>query len=299
LHPQLSICFLTQFDSLAQSLRQHLGDKRYALIEFRSETEFLDFVIREKRQIDCLILQASSNLDLLLKQLKQQAVLLPAVILDADVSMTAVAVAEADERVAHAVSSATVSYHQATVRFSDAQIDQIEHLIDRAIDDFLALSLPEQDAGSEAVFDPLTALTAHNSLKLQQKRLAEKLKERLGYLGVYYKRNPQNFYRHMTQSQQQELLRQLKAEYREIVLRYFSDDFKLNERIDNFVNIAFFADISVPQIVEIHMDLIDEFSKQLKLEGRSDEVLLDYRLTLIDAVAHLCEMYRRSIPRES
>jgi circadian clock protein KaiA len=25
---------------------------------------------------------------------------------------------------------------------------------------------------------------------------------------------------------------------------------------------------------------------------------LDYRLTLIDTIAHLCEMYRRSIPRE-
>jgi circadian clock protein KaiA len=27
-------------------------------------------------------------------------------------------------------------------------------------------------------------------------------------------------------------------------------------------------------------------------------VLLDYRLTLIDSLAHLCEMYRRSVPRE-
>lgn len=50
----------------------------------------------------------------------------------------------------------------------------------------------------------------------------------------------------------------------------------------------------MPQIIEIHMELIDEFSKQLKLEGRSDEVLLDYRLTLIDILAHLCETYRSS-----
>jgi circadian clock protein KaiA len=46
------------------------------------------------------------------------------------------------------------------------------------------------------------------------------------------------------------------------------------------------------------MELMDEFSNQLKLEGRSEDVLLDYRLTLIDIIAHLCEMYRRSIPRE-
>ncbi|MGK7898848.1 MAG: circadian clock protein KaiA, partial [Xenococcus sp. (in: cyanobacteria)] len=48
----------------------------------------------------------------------------------------------------------------------------------------------------------------------------------------------------------------------------------------------------------IHMELMDEFSQQLKLEGRSEEILLDYRLALIDIVAHLCEMYRRSIPRK-
>ena len=46
------------------------------------------------------------------------------------------------------------------------------------------------------------------------------------------------------------------------------------------------------------MELIDEFAQQLKLEGRNEEILLDYRLTLIDTIAHLCEMYRRSIPRE-
>ena len=46
------------------------------------------------------------------------------------------------------------------------------------------------------------------------------------------------------------------------------------------------------------MELMDEFAQQLKLEGRNEDILLDYRLALIDIVAHLCEMYRRSIPRE-
>lgn len=66
-------------------------------------------------------------------------------------------------------------------------------------------------------------------------------------------------------------------------------------KIDKFINAVFCANIPVPQIIEIHMELIDEFSKQLKLEGRSDETLLDYRLTLIDILAHLCELYRRSL----
>ena len=128
--------------------------------------------------------------------------------------------------------------------------------------------------------------------------LSLKLKARLGYLGVYYKRKSEHFWRNLSDKERQKLLIQLQAEYRDIVLCYFTGDEVLNQDIDSFVNRAFFADISVPQIVEIHMELMDEFANQLKLEGRSEEVLLDYRLTLIDIIAHLCEMYRRSIPRE-
>nr|WP_228035183.1 circadian clock protein KaiA [Oculatella sp. LEGE 06141] len=252
--------------------------------------------MKEKRQIDCLLLEYDADLVSLLKQLKQSAVFLPAAILDSGAPSAANpnSGAKAAARSESALTAATL-YHGATLHLPAIQLGQIDRLIHKAIDDFLNLS-PTDPA--EAV-DPLKALATHNSLMQQQRRLAEKLEERLGYLGVYYKRNPQNFFRHLTQSQKQELLRQLKADYRDIVLHYFSNDPKLNERIDNFVNMAFFADISVPQLVEIHMELIDEFAKQLKLEGRSDEVLLDYRLTLIDTIAHLCEMYRRSIPRET
>ena len=87
-------------------------------------------------------------------------------------------------------------------------------------------------------------------------------------------------------------------EYRQIILIYFSETAQVNQAIDQFVNRAFFADLSVSQILEIHMELMDEFAQQLKLEGRNEDILLDYRLALIDIIAHLCEMYRRSIPRE-
>ncbi len=101
----------------------------------------------------------------------------------------------------------------------------------------------------------------------------------------------------MTQVDQQVLLRQLKSDYREILINYFTTDKTLKEKIDKFINAVFCANIPVPQIIEIHMDLIEEFSKHLKLEGRSDETLLDYRLTLIDVLAHLCEVYRCSNSR--
>ncbi|KOP23319.1 circadian clock protein KaiA [Hapalosiphon sp. MRB220] len=101
----------------------------------------------------------------------------------------------------------------------------------------------------------------------------------------------------MTKAEQQAFLQELKSEYRQILINYFTTDQTVKEKIDKFINAVFYANIPVPQIIEIHMELIDEFSKQLKLEGRGDETLLDYRLTLIDILAHLCELYRRSLPK--
>ena len=43
------------------------------------------------------------------------------------------------------------------------------------------------------------------------------------------------------------------------------------------------------------MELMDNFSQQLKLEGRSNDIILDYRLALVDIIANLGEMYRRSL----
>lgn len=133
---------------------------------------------------------------------------------------------------------------------------------------------------------------------MQQQRLADKLNERLGYLGVYYKRDSRLFLRNLSQEDRKEYLDRLKKIYRSIILEYFLEKNEgLNQKIDEFVNLSFFADLSVSQVLEIHMELMDDFAKQLRLEGRNDEILIDYRITLIDMIAHLCELYRRSIPR--
>jgi circadian clock protein KaiA len=106
------------------------------------------------------------------------------------------------------------------------------------------------------------------------------------------KRERQSLFQSMTLNPAQEIRQQLKADYRQILLHYFTSDSIAKQQIDKFIHVVFDAKIPVPQVIEIHMELIDEFSKQLKLEGRNDEVLLDYRLTLIDILAHLCEVYR-------
>jgi circadian clock protein KaiA len=108
------------------------------------------------------------------------------------------------------------------------------------------------------------------------------------------KQKHQHIFQQMSPSDQQVLLEQLKSDYSEILIYYFTTEKNLKEKIDKFINAVFYANIPVPQIIKIHMELIEEFSIQLKLEGRSDETLLDYRLTLIDILAHLCELYRGS-----
>ncbi|MTJ54781.1 KaiA family protein [Anabaena sp. UHCC 0253] len=109
-------------------------------------------------------------------------------------------------------------------------------------------------------------------------------------------RKPQIF-QDMTATEKKELLEELKSDYRQIIINYFISDKALKEKIDKFINALFYASIPMPQIIEMHMEVIDEFAKQLRLEGRSDETLLDYRLTLIDILAHLCEVYRCSIAK--
>lgn len=286
--------------SLAQSLSQFLSDDRYILHFTASESELFSFVEQHKQDLDCLVIEGERSLQPLIHSL-EQAILLPVIIFPEESEKIGSGVAHSSYSAPkitgdHVSEPSSCLLHSAEVRVDIKQVDQIASFIEQAIAQFVAL-LPA--SLSCVIDDPAHQLTTFSFLMQQQRRLAEKLKERLGYLGVYYKRNPQLFLRHLSSSERHNLLENLKLEYRQIVLKYFSQDDTLNQKIDNFVDKAFFADISVSRIVEIHMELMEEFSKQLKLEGRSEEVLLDYRLTLIDVIAHLGEMYRRSIPRES
>ncbi|MBF2021087.1 MAG: circadian clock protein KaiA [Hydrococcus sp. C42_A2020_068] len=301
---RLSICIFVPDELLAQSLTDFLSGDRYTLDRIASASELINFVEVNKEKIDCLILLNIPSLLPVFNQLYERGMLLPAVLLELEVSkgsqsQPTLPVPEIQANSITTTNSPTYFYHNAEVRLAATKLERIFSAIEQAVAQFLNLepscSLSEK---------PVTTIKSSNEndresfLLLQQRRLAEKLKERLGYLGVYYKRNSQYFYRNLSQEDKKELLEQLSSQYREIILNYFEQDSEVNSAIDRFVDSAFFADISASQILEIHMELMDEFSQQLKLEGRSEEILLDYRLVLIDILAHLAEMYRRSIPRE-
>jgi circadian clock protein KaiA len=303
----LSIAVLADSTELFPLLGQYLDAERHLLQYFTSQSEFLARVETVKHELDCLVFCAGDRLLPVINYLYDRGLILPVVMIETanvppiplpEVGGEAVAIRDRSTN-SIPVDRHSYIYQPSEVILAVSDLASIGAKIDTAIAKFLSLTpiMPISDDAHPAEIE--IDIPEPSFLLQQQRRLAEKLKERLGYLAVYYKRNPRQFFRHLDRQQKQDLLAQLKSQYRKIVLSYFTESSQINEEIDELIGSAFFSDLSVSEIVKIHMELMEEFSNQLKLEGRSEEILLDYRLTLIDIIAHLCEMYRRSIPRET
>lgn len=287
---KLYVALFSPDQNLTPVIVNLLSQECYRLNLITQVNQLLKLVEDNIEQIDCFVFVNSNVHKALLEQLRQTGILLPTTIINSESSNLV------DEEDLNTESN--LNPQNAEVILNIDNIEQLDSCIKRSIKKFLNLSPSCSLTDREQQLNLKLQNNSQEFLVLQQRRLAQKLNERLGYLGVYYKRDPEDFYRNATEPEQKQIIQELKVEYRQIILSYFDEDPHLNQLIDKFVNQAFFLDISVPKILEIHMELMDEFAQQLKLEGRSEEILLDYRLALIDIIAHLCEMYRRSIPRK-
>ena len=182
-----------------------------------------------------------------------------------------------------------IEFHETEVHLPPDQLEQLSYSLDAAVSRFLRQGLAGPDS----------PITAQKTETPDRWKLANRLKGRLGFVGVYYKRDPARYLRNLTELEREELLHSLERTYRDLLLSYFRDPAAANQALESFVNTAFFSDLPITRTVEIHMNLIDGFSNQLKLEGHKNDFLQDYRLALLDVMAHLCEMYRRSIPADA
>jgi len=326
LSSRLYICLFTPDSDITQSLTLWLNDDcekklsdndndmvlrnhptalsdRYYLHIIESPTELTEFVSENKEKIDCLIILYNQISNKIIADFYKQGLILPVVIIESPeypIQSKDVKTTPDNGSIESTTDKEEIPpllYHIGEIKIQPQQINNIASHIDKAITQFLYLA-PSCSITENPELTPPIDQEKQNFLLLQQRRLASKLKERLGYLGIYYNRKSDYFYRNLEEEEKRELIEQLSIEYRKIIIAYFGEESEVNQLIDQFVNQCFFADLSVSQILEIHMELMDEFAQQLKLEGRNEEILLDYRLALIDIIAHLCEMYRRSIPRE-
>lgn len=264
--PALTIAALIRDPRLAEACGQWLRGGRYQLERLDPDPGGVAALDQRREDFDAVLLEQGVVPAAGLRALGEMGLLLPAVVIGEVTGQ--------------------VEYHDAEVHLPPDQLEQLSYSLDAALSRFLRRGL-QSNGGPAAGAAPEVA---------DRWKLANRLKGRLGYLGVYYKRDPSRFLRNLSEAEREELLRSLTRTYRDLLISYFRDPAAANQALESFVNTAFFADLPITNTVEIHMNLIDGFWKQLKLEGHKNDFLQDYRLALLDVMAHLCEMYRRSIP---
>ena len=266
--PGLTIALLLTTPNLVDACQQWLPDTRYHSLNLsgphqgQEQLDLVSTLEAQQEEIDAVVveqhlLDASSR-----EQLLGRGLLFPAVVVG--------------EMKGH------VDYHAEELHLAADQLAQLGYTVDAAISRFLR----QGRADGRSDDDGLASVD----------KLSRRLQERLGYLGVFYKRDPSRFLGSLPTEERRELLESLQRTYRDLLISYFSDPAASNQALESFVNTAFFSDLPITRTVDIHVDQIDEFWKQLRLEGHKSEFLQDYRLALLDVMAHLCEMYRRSIP---
>ncbi len=262
--PALTIALLLRTPDLVQACCQWLPGNRYKpiVVDLAEGGGLVELIERRQEDIDAVVVEQPLLDPETRERLVSAGLLFPAVVVG--------------EVKGH------VDYHSEELHLPADQLEQLGYNVDASISRFLRQGRADgrqDDAGSGEVW-----------------RLSSRLQERLGYLGVFYKRDPSRFLGSLSPDERKELLQSLHRTYRDLLISYFRDPAAANQALESFVNTAFFSDLPITRTVEIHVDLIDEFWKQLRLEGHKNDFLQDYRLALLDVMAHLCEMYRRSIP---
>jgi len=243
------------------------GQERYRLERFELGQDPVAELERQGDSIDVLLFEQGCLTPAQVQDLRDRALLLPAVVIG--------------------VMSGRVDLHEAEVHLPPDQLEQLSYNLDAAVSRFLVRGRRGSLENGGPVGD--TGLS-------DRWRLADRLQGRLGLAGVFYKRDPSRFLRNLPPVDASELLQSLRRTYRDFLVEYFRDPAAANQALESFVNTAFFSDLPITKTIEMHIDLIDGFAKQLKLEGHKGGFLQDYRLALLDVLAHLCEMYRRSMP---
>ena len=290
--PILQVCCLLPEALPQERITQFLAGDRFNITSFYNIEQLSKNLIEDQANQDCLVIWLEEELTC--GKLPDLDICLPTVIVFPPHCPPPSAEGSEPSAEGSEPNPEFIYPTAATVNLEIENLVELPEAIEKAI--ALFLKLPTKIPAQINIPEYQDRI---NSLALAQQRLSEKLRERLGYLGVYYKRDVKQFWRRLSDADQAIYIQRLQDIYRSVILEYFKDQSNdLNTLIDEFASMCFFADISVSQVLQIHMELMEDFAKQLRLEGRNEDILLDYRITLIDVIAHLCEMYRRSIPRE-
>ncbi len=267
--PSLTIASLIRDPSIGQVCSHWLKVGRCQMVWVDPSCNPVAELDRRREEFDALLLEQGAVGSSVYQSLSELGLVLPAVVIGAV--------------------PGEVEFHDAEVHLHSNQLEQLSYSLDAAVSRFLRRGVVSATNTSADQLAP-------GGETPDRWKLANRLKGRLGLLGVFYKRDPSRFLRNLSAGDRDALLQSLERTYRDLLLSYFRDPSAANQALESFVNTAFFSDLPITKAVEIHMNFIDGFAKQLRLEGNQHDFLQDYRLALLDVMAHLCEMYRRSLP---
>ena len=270
--PSLTIASLIRDPSIGQVCSRWLKGGRCHMVWVDPSSNPVAELERRREEFDALLLEQGAVGPSVYQSLSDLGLVLPAVVIGAG--------------------TGEVEFHDAEVHLPTNQLEQLSYSLDAAVSRFLR-------RGGVGAGDVSADQLAPGGETPDRWKLANRLQGRLGLLGVFYKRDSSRFLRNLSVADRDALLQSLERTYRDLLLSYFRDPSAANQALESFVNTAFFSDLPITKAVEIHMNSIDGFAKQLKLEGNQNDFLQDYRLALLDVMAHLCEMYRRSVPPEA
>ena len=236
--PSLTIASLIRDPSIEQVCSRWLNGGRCQMVWVDPSSNPVEELDRRREEFDALLLEQGAVGPSVYQSLSDLGLVLPAVVIGAG--------------------TGEVEFHDAEVHLPSNQLEQLSYSLDAAVSRFLRRG--RVGAGGSSA-DQL----APGGETPDRWKLANRLKGRLGLLGVFYKRDPSRFLRNLSAGDRDALLQSLERTYRDLLLSYFRDPSEANQALESFVNTAFFSDLPITKAVEIHMNLIDGFAKQLKL----------------------------------
>jgi circadian clock protein KaiA len=217
----LQVCCLVAADNVNQtksSLANFLPADRYT-ITVVSELEALVSLLTKPQNIqDCLVIFGDSlenakqdetqAVEAVVDHLGMLNIFMPTILVLEDLYEQSDPHSEQGES-----KDFSKDFYQAIVSINFDQVQNLSAIIDQAIATFIKTAPQIR----HQVYVNIPNAPISESLTVQQQRLADKLNERLGYLGVYYKRDSRLFLRNLSPEDRKEYIGRLKSIYRTII----------------------------------------------------------------------------------
>ena len=186
--PALTIALLLRSSELVDACRQWLPGNRYEplVVDLSIEDGLVGVLERRQEEIDAVVVEQSLLDAQIRDRLTSAGLLFPAVVVG--------------EVKGH------VDYHPEELHLPGDQLEQLGYNVDAAISRYLRQGRADgrqDESGSREVW-----------------KLSSRLQERLGYLGVFYKRDPSRFLGSLSADERPNL-QSLQRTYRDLLISYF------------------------------------------------------------------------------